>query len=383
MRVVDDAVAKFKGAKPEEQEVICLQLEKELKEYGAEAAAKARELFKAERERLLAEVMVKVKPKIKVIRDEEDGVEEEPRVWKSKIAPGLVGEVADFTLSSAMYPSVGFAVGGSIVLIGTLIGRRIAGPSGALGTGTHLYVAIAGPTGSGKEHIRTVIKLLLTTVSAAALIGPGRFKSGAAIITHLLKKPVSLCLMDEFGSMLHRFALPNAQFYHQDETEILRELWGISWGRYDSPEGASSDSEAVLSPALSVIGMSTPKELYKACRSRDITNGFLNRWLFIEEKAPPQYQRVTEDALDVPKELKVMLSRLYQPGAVLLNQGADGSGFRPLFRMGWGPGAEEIYDAVRQGVERETDDRKRELFWRSPEKTVRVATNVAAGCLSK
>jgi hypothetical protein len=51
--------------------------------------------------------------------------------------------------------------------------------------------------------------------------------------------------------------------------------------------------------------------------------------------------------------------------------------------MGWGPGAEQIYDEVRQGVERETDDRRRELFWRSAEKTVRIATIVAAGCLSK
>jgi hypothetical protein len=67
----------------------------------------------------------------------------------------------------------------------------------------------------------------------------------------------------------------------------------------------------------------------------------------------------------------------------LLNQPVDGSELRPLFRMSWGPGAEEIYDGIRQGVERETDDRKRELFWRSPEKTVRIATNVAAGCLSK
>jgi hypothetical protein len=173
-----------------------------------------------------------------------------------------------------MYPSVGFAVGGSILLIGTLIGRRIAGPSGPLGTGTHLYLALVGPTGSGKEHIRTVSKQLLTAVNAGALIGPGRFKSGAAIISHLLKKPLSLCIMDEFGAMLARFSHPNAQFYHQDETEILRELWGINWGRYDSPEGASADSEAVLSPALSVIGMSTPKELYKACKSRDVTNGF-------------------------------------------------------------------------------------------------------------
>ena len=54
---------------------------------------------------------------------------------------------------------------------------------------------------------------------------------------------------------------------------------------------------------------------------------------------------------------------------------------RRLIRSG--RGAEAIYDEVRQSVERETDDRKRELFWRSPEKTVRIATSVAAGCLSK
>lgn len=295
------------------------------------------------------------------------------------VAPGLVGEIADFNLGSAMYPSVSFAVAGSVVLIGSLISRRIAGPSGPLGTGTHLYLVAAGPTGSGKEHLRTVTKLLLTTVGAAALIGPGRFKSGAGIVSHLVKKPVSLCVMDEFGSMLARLSGPNAQFYHQDETEILRELWGISWGRYDSPEGASSESEAVVSPALSIIGMSTPKELYKACKSTHVANGFLNRWWFVEEKAVPEYQKVGPEALAVPKELKVSLSRLYQPSVSLL----DGVEFRPAFRMGWGPSAEEVYDTIRQGVERETDERKRELFWRSAEKTVRIATIVAAGCLSK
>jgi hypothetical protein len=211
------------------------------------------------------------------------------------------------------------------------------------------------------------------------LIGPGRFKSGAGIISHLVKKPVSLCVMDEFGSMLARLSGPNAQFYHQDETEILRELWGISWGRYDSPEGASSESEAVVSPALSIIGMSTPKGLYKACKSTHVANGFLNRWWFVEEKATPKYQRVAPEALAVPKELKIALGRLFQPSATLL----DGVEFRPAFRMGWGPGAEEIYDSVREGVERETDERKRELFWRSAEKTVRIATIGAAGCLSR
>src|SRR6516162_763362 len=161
------------------------------------------------------------------------------------------------------------------------------------------------------------------------------------------------------------------------------ESYGALIGAVTIVRKAQVPTVKLLSPALSVIGMSTPKELYKACKSRDVTNGFLNRWMFIEEKVQPAYQRVSEDALNVPKELKSALARLYQPGTVLLNQPSDGSECRASFRMGWGPGAEEIYDAVRQGVERETDDRRRELFWRSAEKTVRIATIVAAGCLSK
>lgn len=320
---------------------------------------------------------------VEVVRDEED--EPVPKSVGSRlgIAPGLVGEVADFTLGSAMYPSEAFAVGGAVPLVGTLIGRRIAGPSGALGTSTHLYIVLVGPTGIGKEPIRTTAKLLMTTVSAAALIGPGRFKSGAAIMSFLVKKPLSLCVMDEFGSMLARITHRNAQHYQMDETEILREIWGISWGRYDSPEGAYDDSEAVLAPALSIIGMSTPKELWKACKSRDIGTGFLNRFLFMEEKAPPRYQRVTEDTLIVPKELKEGLARLYQPAAALMSQPMGGGEWKPAFRMGWGPGAEEVYDDIRVGIEQETDDRKRGLFWRTPEKAMRVATSVAAGCFSK
>jgi hypothetical protein len=214
MGVVEGAVGKFKAASSEEQEIICVGLGDE---YGAEAAEKAREMFRARR--AVAEVVEKIqakeKAKIEVVREEEEPIRK-PVGSRLGIAPGLVGEITDFTLDSAMYPSVGFAVGGSLLLVGTLIGRRIAGPSGPLGTGTHLYLVLVGPTGSGKEHVRTVTKLLLSTVGAAALIGPGRFKSGAAIISHLVKKPLSLCVMDEFGAMLARFSHPNAQFYHQD-----------------------------------------------------------------------------------------------------------------------------------------------------------------------
>lgn len=295
----------------------------------------------------------------------------------SSYAPGLLGEIVNYVLNSAMYPSQTFATAVGLGVIGALISRRIGGPSGPQGTGTHLYQVIIGPTGSGKEHVRTTGKLLMIAANASGLIGPGRFKSGAGIIKYLQKKPVSLCYMDELGAYFAKLGDPRASIYEREGNEILREIWGLSWGRYDSPQGAHDDTEAVLCPALSCLGMSTPKELYRACKSRDVASGLLNRWLFAEEKVAPAYRKVSEGTLEIDKGLRQRLAKLYQPIPLLDNTG------KPSFRMSWGPGAEEVYEAIRNDVEKETDERRRELFWRSPEKAVRVATIIAAGCFDK
>jgi hypothetical protein len=292
---------------------------------------------------------------------------------RSAIAPGLLGEIADFFLASAMYPSEKFAKATALALIGTLISRRIAGPSGSRGVGTHHYQALIGTTANGKEHVRTTGKLLLTAVGASGLIGPGRFKSGAGIVKHLIAHPVSLNFMDELGAVFAMLADPKTAGYVRDVNEVLRELWGLSWGRYDSPSGALDKTETVIAPALSIIGMTTPHELYRACRSRDVANGFLNRFTFVEEKELLPYQEVSENAMDPPAGLIDRLRRLYQPGVQI-----DPTG-KPPVRLGWGPGAKAIFDEVREACRTEKDERRRDLLGRTAEKTVRVATTIAAG----
>jgi hypothetical protein len=79
----------------------------------------------------------------------------------AKSAPGVIGEIAEFTVDSAMYPIMKFGTALGIGVVGTLISRRIAGPTGPRGCATHLYQGLIGPTGIGKEHMRTVGKLLL------------------------------------------------------------------------------------------------------------------------------------------------------------------------------------------------------------------------------
>lgn len=297
---------------------------------------------------------------------------------RSAIAPGLVGEIADYIMKGAMRPSKKFSVATALAVVGTLISRRIAGPTGRRGTGTHNYFALIGPTGCGKEHLRAEAKTLLRNApKGARLIGPGRFKSGPGIITQLKEEPVSLCVVDELGAMFAVLADPRTNPNVRDQNEVLRELWGISWGQYDSPSGANEKSQSVVNPCLSMLGMTTPEELYRACKSRDIANGFLNRWIFVEEKEMPTYQKVSPGDIEIPKSITDGLARLYKPKSLLDDDG------KPEVWLCWGPGAEEIYDAIREEIEVENDDLKRKLFVRTPEKIVRIATILAASRFDK
>jgi hypothetical protein len=62
--------------------------------------------------------------------------------------PGAVGDIVDWVTSTARRPNRILALGAAIVVIGTLIGRRVAGPTNSA---THLYVVTVAPATAGKR----------------------------------------------------------------------------------------------------------------------------------------------------------------------------------------------------------------------------------------
>ena len=116
-------------------------------------------------------------------------------------APGLVGEIVNWIEASAMRPNRILALGSALTVVGTLIGRRVAGPTRSA---THLYVIGLARTGAGKQHVIDCAKELLDSAGARQHVGPSEFISGPAVINSLANLPLSLCLQDEFGSLLKR-----------------------------------------------------------------------------------------------------------------------------------------------------------------------------------
>lgn len=296
-----------------------------------------------------------------------------PGVRSVPLPDGLVGEIAEFTLANVMYPVPEFAIMLGLGVVGTLIGRRVAGPTDA---GTHLLQGGVAETTAGKQDYRRVGKALMISVGAGNLIGPGRFKSGAGIIKHLIKKPASLCFPDELGAYFAALGDKKSAALYRDQNEIIRELYGTNFDRFDSPEGAVDDSRAIYCPALSMFGTSTPKELWAACKGQDAFNGFLNRWCFREVIGLPKYQKRPEK-LEIPPQLVLALRRLFQP------EYNPGEACQPGLRLEWGPRAEAVFDDFREGVRQDKDELRRWICGRSPERSVRLGTIIGAGAFAK
>src|SRR5262245_26767967 len=115
--------------------------------------------------------------------------------------PGLLGELIEWNVRTARYPSRVMALAAAIAVVGKLLDRKVAGPTMS---GTHLYTVVLGPTGSGKQHQLDVVKTLLTAAGMGDSIGPGDFSSVQALQQLIKEKNSCISVMDEFGSFLRR-----------------------------------------------------------------------------------------------------------------------------------------------------------------------------------
>src|ERR1700716_56967 len=93
---------------------------------------------------------------------------------EAEFPPGLVGDIARYTMQTSRHPNAGLALGTGLAVCGKLCDRRIAGPTGS---NTVLYLVLLGPTGVGKQQPLALIKVLLASAQKADLIGPGTLAS--------------------------------------------------------------------------------------------------------------------------------------------------------------------------------------------------------------
>ena len=297
-----------------------------------------------------------------------------------ELPPGLVGDLAQWIADTARRPNRLLALGAALTIVGTLAGRHFATPTRS---GTHLYVLGLAVTGSGKDHPLQQTKRIMRAIQCSQHIGPGEFISMPAVINFLLRAPLAVCPMDEFGGFLKRINARGASGFEGAISKVLRTLWGSSFQDFTTPEWAGRPFAIVMSPAISLLGASTHDEFYASLEAGAAEDGTLNRFLLLDcGRARPKDRQPPADPSHVPPELRAACERIYYAHDVLIAAQLNAATLEhPPECLAWGEGAEALFQSYQSDLEEAGDeDAVRAAFTaRSAEMAVRIATIVALG----
>jgi len=118
--------------------------------------------------------------------------------------PGLLGDIARYSLAAAIRPVPEIALAAAIACMAGIVGRQY----NISGTGLNQYILLLAKTGTGKESVQSSIDRLFAEVSktvpaAQTFLGPSRFASGQALNKRFQKQP---CFVAFLASSVTRCA---------------------------------------------------------------------------------------------------------------------------------------------------------------------------------
>lgn len=246
------------------------------------AAAWATAQFKATQPQapVLAPIVPMVEHKVIMPEPDETGAYTLPE--------GLLGYIAQYIYQSAPRPVPEIALCAAIGLMAGIAGRAY----NINGTGLNQYLMLLAPTGSGKEAIANGVASIMTAVqkivpASTMFVGPGQIRSDAALYKYLHNtSPSFVSVLGEFGQTLQQMASLNASSQMRGIKQALLDIYGKSGqGQILRPSiysDRANNTDAVLAPALTLVGESAPESFYESVDERLIADGLLPRFTLIE-----------------------------------------------------------------------------------------------------
>lgn len=295
--------------------------------------------------------------------------------------PGLLGDIARWSQTSAFRPVREFAQPAALATLSALFGRRWATPTGL---GLNLYIVAVAETGGGKDALIGAPRALLAGAGFRHLLGPGDFSSDAAIEKSLRTRPVQLMPLDEFGKLAQAMMGRNAPSFAKLAAKALLEIYprsapGSEWtGKARASDEHDCAAEPLYSPTLSLLGVSTPEGFFEGMSQENLNDGFLNRLTVVRAGKAGERQR-DPSRLTPPPALVDALRAAYEgsmPEGNLVGAALRDAGSVPTIKF-----AKWADDAALAAIERveaweddAADNGRRGVTGRTAEQVQKIAT---------
>jgi len=212
--------------------------------------------------------------------------------------PGIIKDIYEYSEEIAQIPQPALSMQSSLALGSVALGRMYKTD---MNNFSSLFFMCIAKSGQGKENVKTVIENILDGAGFADMMAGDGYTSSGAVYSLLRHKPTHVTVMDEFGKRLESIS-KSTNSNNEDAIQVLMETWGRCHGTI-RPDNYSmmtltqkQQQEALdrstVKPAITLVGMSVPRNFYGALSTGRIVDGFLNRFIVVESKLPRTVSRM-------------------------------------------------------------------------------------------
>lgn len=216
-------------------------------------------------------------------------------------------ELKTYFESFSREPQDEITIAGMLSLLSVLLGRRYVS---AAGNTTSIYTMVIGDTGVGKNYVKQAIQAFLSESGMIDLLSGSGSTSSGAVYTALMQSPCHIQIIDEMGKQIQTARKqPNGQM--ADSFSTLVECYSATTSvltprNYSNMSGKNHQAKRLLIqyPAITLLGLATPAQVYDNMRGADIEDGFLNRFNIINISLPQHpkrrasRQKITQEMVD-------------------------------------------------------------------------------------
>lgn len=188
----------------------------------------------------------------------------------------LARDIQQWILSISVKPQPAIAFAATIAILSAVSGRGLR----CDGTKGNIMSLCLAESGEGKDKPLKSIKNIMEAIGLGDSLY-GHPASGAALIDIIADEPSALLAIDEVG---HYFAGINSKSSSQYSREIMplmTEIYTCAADSYREKKRKGQDSRLINEPNLSVIGMTTEKQIMDALRSSEVADGSLARFFIV------------------------------------------------------------------------------------------------------
>jgi len=189
---------------------------------------------------------------------------------------GVAAEIQRWILDTSVKRQPAIALAATLSILSVVVGRhrQCDGIKGNI-----ISVCLA-ESGEGKDHPLKCVSKILDAIGMGDKV-TGQLASGAALFEAVHRKPSIVLMLDEIGHYFTGINGKGANQYSKEIMPMITEMYTSANYQYRDKARAGREGEIVKEPNLSVIGMTTERQIIDSLRTSDVADGSLARFFVL------------------------------------------------------------------------------------------------------